>query len=103
MAKRKTYRIICKTDLYHAQCYPAFNKNTGIKICKTGLLLKEAQRALLGILNMTLEMNGYPTLERWGKKTQCEIIDMFNYSDGTRAFTYDVFAHSIEEETDDAE
>lgn len=64
MAKRKTYRIICKTDLYHAQCYPAFNKNTGIKICKTGLSLKEAQRALLGILNMTLEMNGYPTLER---------------------------------------
>ena len=54
MAKRKTYRIICKTDLYHAQCYPAFNKNTGIKVHETGLSLKEAQKALLGLLNILL-------------------------------------------------
>lgn len=100
MAKKKTYRIICKTDSYHANRYPAFNKHTGIKVCETGLSLQEAQRALLGILNMTLELNGYPTIKRWGKKTQNEIVDLFTYSDGTRAFTYDVFAYSIEEETD---
>ena len=101
MAKKKTYRVICKTDLHHASCYPLFNRNTGIKVCETGLTLNEAQRALLEILNMTLEDKGYPTIKRWGKKTPNDGIDMFTYSDGTRAFTYDVFGYLIEEETND--
>lgn len=100
MAKKKTYRVICKTDLYHARLHAGFNKNTGIKVCKTGLTLKEAQRGLLGVLNMELTICGYPTLERWGKKTLCEEIDMFSYSDGTRAFTSDVFTYMIDEEPD---
>lgn len=100
MAKRKTYRIICKTDLYHAQCYPAFNKNTGIKVHETGLSLKEAQKTLLGLLNILLEGKGYCTVKRWGS-TPDEDISLGSYSDGTRSFAYDILNYLIEEETDD--
>lgn len=100
MAKRKTYRIICKTDLYHAQCYPAFNKNTGIKVHETGLSLKEAQKALLGLLNILLEGKGYCTVKRWGS-TPDEDISLGSYSDGTRSFAYDILTYLIEEEDND--
>ena len=100
MAKRKTYRIICKTDLYHAQCYPAFNKNTGIKVHETGLSLKEAQKALLGLLNILLEGKGYCTVKRRGS-TPDEDISLGSYSDGTRSFAYDILNYLIEEEDND--
>ena len=100
MAKRKPYRSICKTDLYHAQCYPAFNKNTGIKVHETGLSLKEAQKALLGLLNILLEGKGYCTVKRWGS-TPDEDISLGSYSDGTRSFAYDILNYLIEEEDND--
>lgn len=99
MIRKKTYRVVCKTDLYHANCYSAFNKHTGIKVCETGLTLKEAQKKLLEILNIKLEDKGFCIVKRWGKSPD-EEIDLFSYSDGTRAFSYDVFSYSIEEETD---
>lgn len=98
MAKENTYRVICKTDLYHVCRYPAFNKHTGIKVCETGLTLKEAQSSLLEILNMLLELDGYQQIKRWRKKSPDYRMYLHSFSDGTRAFSHDVFIYSIERE-----
>lgn len=99
MATRKTYRVICMTDLYHASVNSGFNKHTGIKVHETGLSLKEAQKSLLNLLNILLEDKGYCTVKRWGS-TPDEDIRLGSYSDGTRSFAYDIFNYLIEEESD---
>lgn len=101
MAKKNTYRVICKTDLYNANRYAGFNKQTGIKVCETGLTLKVAQERLLTFLNMVLADEGYSSSERWRKNTSVGDIELFSYSDGTRAFTIDIFTYSVEKEETD--
>lgn len=97
--KNKKYRVIRKTDLYHARRYVGFNKNTGIQVCESGLTLNEARKALLGFLNNKLENDGYCTVKRWGT-TPDKKLEVYSFSDGTRCFSYDVFSYIIEEETD---
>lgn len=88
----KTYKITGTTNSWIAQRDGKFNGKTEITV-ESGLTLKEAQRALLYMLN-----NEYETSwANWG--LACIHNDnVGSHGDGTRYFEYDSRYYRIEEE-----
>lgn len=87
------YKIVLKTDYWHAARHSLFKGNTTVTT-KTGLSLKEAQSALLEMLNMDYETN----YTNWGLARIHKFNYTTTYKDGTRSYTWDYYTASIEKE-----
>ena len=92
------YRIICRTDLYHAASLQEFNKFTGEKIMCEHLTLKEAYKKLLDYFSE--DAGRY--FNNWGAAVSYKRkqgLDAGKTSpDGTRAYSYDIFLYYIDQE-----
>lgn len=94
----KTFKIIRKTDSYHARFFANGKCEDTIK---SGMTLKEAQKELLDMYN-GIYMEERPYAPNWGMAVIQSKGHVFGASktlgDGTRSFDYDSVKYSIEEE-----
>lgn len=106
MNKKKTYKIVAKTNGWIASRDPMFHFNghkTEVTL-ERGLLLKEAKTKLLELFNNKFEWEiGYSP--NWGiavikTKNLCFGANC-TYKDGTRSFNWDSRTFSIELEEDE--
>ncbi len=96
------YKIIIKTDPYHASRYLGYTLNEkrthGVKVLESGLTLKEAQDKLLKLFCNDAEQY-FPN---WGVacawKRGGDLHAYPTHEDGTRTYDDDVFTVSIVEE-----
>ena len=94
----KTYSIICSTDDYHASRNAKFARNENTYVVASNLSLKEAQKQLL---EMFSEDAGR-LVDNWGLAVSNHYKDGLeayrSYTDGTRAYEFDVYTYKIIEE-----
>ena len=94
----KNYNIICETDLYHAASRQEFNKFTGEKIICEHLTLKDAYKKLLAYFSEDADryFNNWAAAVAYKRKQGLNACK--TSSDGTRAYSYDIFLYYIEQE-----
>lgn len=88
-----TYRIISKTDLYHARRYG----RKCIEVEAEGLTLREAQKELLHMFNYDFDTY----FSNWGHAilfTRLKCDSAYSLSDGIRGYHNDIWKYEIEEE-----
>ena len=88
-----TYRIISKTDHYHAQRYG----RKCVEIEAEGMTLREAQKELLRMFNYDFDTY----YANWGHAvltSRRKFDGAYSHSDGTRGYTNDIWKYEIEEE-----
>ena len=99
----KTYRIICKTDGYHAARNAKFNGKCWYNVLAS-LSLRDAQIRLLDMYN-EMYMDERPYCYNWGQAVNQSKPYIrgayYEFLDGLRMFDYDVYTIVIEEENKD--
>lgn len=90
------YRIILKTDAWHAARHAQFNGQTSIVVLDD-LPLKMAQDILLAMFNRDYE-NSY---SNWGLARCNHPFYTTSFADGTRSYNYDYYTALIEKEEED--
>lgn len=90
------YRIVLKTDAWHAARHALFNGHTSV-VAVDNLTLKEAQDTLLVLFNTDYEKS----YSNWGLARCNHPFYTTSFADGTRSYTWDYYTASIEMEEDD--
>lgn len=105
MKTEKRYKIIIKTDQYHAGIDPRF-KGKREAIIESNLSLPKARKLLLEMYNEIVGC-ARPYAPNWGLAViQSKPYNdgaLPTFQDGTRAFGYDVYSYSIEVEDKERE
>lgn len=103
--ERKTYRVVCKTDLYHASRDAKFNDNG--EWCEPDwkhLSLKEANELLFKYFKEdTQYFANWGLAVIWSSHPRCELQDVtcWTNADETRGYDNDIYMWRIEEEYED--
>lgn len=90
------YKIVLKTDFWHAARHAQFNGHTSV-VAVDNLTLKEAQDTLLVMFNTDYER----CYCNWGLARCNHSFYTSTFSDGTRSYNYDYYTVSIEKEDND--